>query len=154
MSQHSVIVQWKRQNLTSGMHGYSRAHTLAFDGGAVVPGSSSPSVVRLPYSDPAGVDPEEMFVASLSSCHMLWFLDLATRDGLVVESYVDTALGEMKAREDGRMWVARVTLQPEVVFAADTQPAAGQVQGLHHRAHEECFLANSVKTEVEVRPAA
>ena len=151
MSQHTVTVQWERRNLTPGKQGYSRAHTLTFDGGAVVPGSSSPSVVRLPYSDPAGVDPEEMFVASLSSCHMLWFLDLATREGLVVESYVDAATGEMRAREDGRMWIARVTLAPVVAFAADTQPVDGQVARLHHRAHEECFLANSVKTEVEVK---
>ncbi|MES2973656.1 MAG: OsmC family protein [Pseudomonadota bacterium] len=151
MSQHTVTVQWERRTLTPGRHGYSRAHTLVFDGGAVVPGSSSPSVVRLPYSDPAGVDPEEMFVASLSSCHMLWFLDLAARDGLVVESYLDTAEGEMKTREDGRLWVARVTLQPEVVLAASTPAAAGQLERLHHRAHEECFLANSVKTEVVIR---
>jgi organic hydroperoxide reductase OsmC/OhrA len=126
---------------------YSRAHQWAFDGGAVVAASSSPSVVPLPFSDPAGVDPEEAFVAALSSCHMLWFLDLARRAGFVLLSYEDAAVGEM-APVEGRLCITRVTLNPKVSWAI--APDAAREAALHHAAHEECFIANSVKTEVVI----
>jgi organic hydroperoxide reductase OsmC/OhrA len=127
---------------------YSRRHTLHFDGGAVVPASAAEANVPRPWSDPAGVDPEEAFVASLASCHMLWFLSLAAKSRFAVASYRDAAEGVMTPNEHGRLWVSTVTLRPSVVFAGERQPTREQLLALHHRAHEECFIANSVKTEV------
>ena len=149
MSTYTVTVEWTRQGAVFSDRRYSRAHRWTFDGGAVVPASSSPQVVRVPFSDPAAVDPEEAFVVSLSSCHMLWFLDLAAQAGHVVESYVDHAAGRMARRADGKEWVAEVDLCPVVAFAANA-PDASALAALHHRAHESCFIANSVKTEVRV----
>jgi len=151
MSTYTVSVEWTRQGAVFSDRRYSRAHRWTFDGGAVVPASSSPQVVRVPFSDPARVDPEEAFVVSLSSCHMLWFLDLAAQAGHVVESYVDHAAGRMAKRADGKEWVAEVDLRPVVAFAANA-PDAAALAALHHRAHESCFIANSVKTEVRVLP--
>lgn len=153
MHQHTATVEWARQGERFVDRRYSRAHLIRFDGGAVVPGSSSPLVVRAPMSDPSAVDPEEAFVASLSSCHMLWFLHLACDAGFVVDSYVDHAVGTMLPREDGREWVARVDLHPVVRFVGDGLDAAA-LAALHHHAHEVCFIANSVKTEIRVVPRA
>lgn len=126
---------------------YSRAHEWQFDGGTVVPASSSPSVVPAPYSEASGVDPEEAFVASLASCHMLWFLDLARRAGYVATDYEDAAEGVME-HVDGRLCITRVTLRPRTRWsvAPDRQTEAA----LHHAAHEECFIANSVRTEIVI----
>jgi organic hydroperoxide reductase OsmC/OhrA len=129
---------------------YSRAHVLSFDGGMEVPGSASPSVVPLPWSDAAAVDPEEMFVASLSSCHMLWFLSLAAKAGFAVTRYEDDALGVMTPNAQDKLYVSTVTLRPAVSFDGARLPTAAEIDALHHRAHEECFIANSVKTEVRV----
>jgi organic hydroperoxide reductase OsmC/OhrA len=117
-----------------------------------VPGSSSPSVVREPFSDPAAVDPEEAFVASLSSCHMLWFLSLAAEQGFRVDRYLDEAEGVMGRNEHSRMAMTLVTLRPRVDFSGASQPTHEQLMALHHKAHEECFIANSVKTEVRCEP--
>jgi len=133
-------------------HRYSRRHRLRFDGGTEVPGSSSPAVVALPMSDAAAVDPEEAFVASLAACHMLWFLSLAAQKGYVVERYRDAALGVMTKNTAGRLWISTVTLRPEVVFGGDRQPSRDELLQLHHRAHEECFIANSVKSDVRCEP--
>ena len=151
MSSHTATVTWSRgeQKFTDGR--YSRAHQWTFDGGATVPASSSPHSVPLPFSDPAGVDPEEAFVAALSSCHMLWFLHLAGRQGLVVESYEDEAVGVLEKNADGRVAMTVVTLRPRIVFVG-TQPSAEDLNTLHHRAHEECYIANSVTTEVRCEP--
>jgi organic hydroperoxide reductase OsmC/OhrA len=128
---------------------YSRAHELRFDGGAVVRGSSSPDVVPLPMSDPAGVDPEEALVASVSACHMLWFLSLAQRAGWDVASYSDDAEGVMARDDRGRIAITRITLRPAIAFAgAAPDPAA--LDRLHHESHERCFIANSLRTEVVV----
>jgi organic hydroperoxide reductase OsmC/OhrA len=108
--------------------------------------------VKLPYSVEAAVDPEEAFVAAISSCHMLWFLDIAARAGWTVDDYRDDAQGEMTPREDGRLWVSSVTLRPAVRFTGDKQPDATEIHRLHHRAHEECFIANSVRSDVRVQP--
>ena len=129
---------------------YGRGHEWAFDGGARVRASSSPHVVPR-FSDPAGVDPEEAFVASLSSCHMLTFLHLAAKAGLVVDRYDDTAEGAMEKSAEGRFWVARVTLRPRVYWGG-AAPDAAALADLHHRAHEECFIANSVRTAVRCEP--
>jgi organic hydroperoxide reductase OsmC/OhrA len=131
---------------------YSRRHVLRFDGGVEVPGSASPSVVPLPWSDAAAVDPEEAFVAALSSCHMLWFLSLAAKQRFAVASYHDRAVGLMRTNAQGKLWISTVTLRPAVVFAGARQPGRDDVLQLHHRAHEECFIANSVKSEVRCEP--
>jgi organic hydroperoxide reductase OsmC/OhrA len=133
---------------------YSRAHSLTFDGGLTVPGSSSPSVVPLPWSREDAIDPEAAFTAALSSCHMLWFLDLASRAGFVVTSYRDEAVGTLGKDSDGKWAMTRVMLRPKVVFAGDRTPSLAALEELHHRAHQECFIANSVKTEVAVEPQA
>lgn len=130
---------------------YSRAHTLSFDAAVTVPGSPSPHVVPAPWSVEAAVDPEEAFVASLSACHMLWFLHIARGAGLTVQSYRDAAEGVMAKNADGKLAMTKVTLKPYIVFKGN-QPSAQDVDDLHHRAHEECFIANSVKTEVAVEP--
>lgn len=152
MAHHTTTVIWQRDSQAFVDHRYSRRHAWHFDGGAVVPASSSPHVVPLPYSDPAGVDPEEAFVASLSSCHMLWFLDLAAKAGWVVDSYRDEAIGVMARNAEGRMAMTRVTLRPAVRFAGDHAPTVDALLALHHRAHESCFIASSVKTEVRCEP--
>ncbi|MEO5773754.1 MAG: OsmC family protein [Sphingomicrobium sp.] len=150
MSTYSATIRWDRNRAEGFAKGqYSRAHQWSFDGGAVVPASSSPHVVPLPFSDPAGVDPEEAFVASLSSCHMLFFLDFARRAGLVVEGYEDVAEGVMAKRDDGRMAMILVTLRPKVEWGGEA-PDADALAGLHHRAHEACFIANSVTCEVKI----
>ena len=151
MSAYTAAVRWRRQSDERFLDGrYSRAHQWAFDGGAVVPASSSPHVVRVPFSDPVGVDPEEALVASLSSCHMLFVLDFAKQAGFVVDAYQDEAEGVMETGPDGRVWMARVTLRPRIVFAGDKRPRRADVDALHHRAHEACYIANSVKSEVRV----
>jgi organic hydroperoxide reductase OsmC/OhrA len=153
MSTYTATIRWTRDPSTDFAKGqYSRAHEWAFDGGAVVPASPSPHVVPAPWNDPAGVDPEEAFVASLSSCHMLFFVDFARRAGFVVDSYVDVAEGVLDKRADGKMWMSRVTLRPRVAFSGEKRPTDADIADLHHRAHEACFIANSVTTEVRVEP--
>ena len=129
---------------------FSRAHQWSFDGGITVPGSSSPLSVRLPYSRAEAVDPEEALVAALSSCHMLTFLYLAAKQGLVVDSYEDDAVGVMTKNARGKLFISKVTLRPHISFAGDRQPSATQLDELHHHAHEECYIANSVLTEVVI----
>lgn len=151
MSSHTATVEWDRAGSAFTDRRYSRAHRWQFDGGVTVPASSSPHVVPVPYSDPANVDPEEAYVAALSSCHMLWFLHLAAAAGYVVDSYRDAAEGVMQTDVGGRQWVARVTLQPALAFSGAKAPDDAAVERLHHQAHVSCFLANSVKTEIAVR---
>lgn len=150
MSTYSATIRWRRGDAPFTDNRYSRAHEIVFDGLSIA-GSSSPSVVPLPMSAEAAVDPEEAFTASLSSCHMLWFLDLARRDGLIVETYDDEAEGVLAKDADGRMAMTRVTLRPAVRFLGEV-PAPDRYGALHHAAHEHCFIANSVKTEVAVQP--
>ena len=153
MSTYTATIRWTRDPSTDFAKGqYSRAHEWEFDGGAVVPASPSPHIVPAPWNDPAGVDPEEAFVASLSSCHMLFFVDFARRAGFVVDSYVDEAEGVLEKRADGKMWMSRVMLHPRVEFSGEKRPSESELTDLHHRAHEECFIANSVTTEVIVEP--
>jgi organic hydroperoxide reductase OsmC/OhrA len=150
VSTYTATIRWTRDPGTDFPKGqYSRAHEWAFDGGAVVPASPSPHVVPAPWSDRAGVDPEEAFVASLSSCHMLFFVDFARRAGFVVDSYVDEADGELGKRDDGRTAMTRVTLHPRVTWGGD-EPDEAAIAELHHKAHEACFIANSVTSEVRI----
>lgn len=151
MSEHTATVRWQRgEDADFARNRYSRAHEWRFDGGAVVPASASPSVVRAPFSDPAGVDPEEAFVAAISSCHMLWFLSLAAEQGHVVDRYEDEAVGAMGKNADGRDWVAAVVLRPRIAFGGDMQPDGAAIEKLHHLAHERCFIANSVKSAIRI----
>ncbi|PLZ03812.1 peroxiredoxin [Burkholderia sp. WAC0059] len=151
MNTHTALVEWLNDGKSRFTDNrYSRAHRWRFDGGAVVGASSSPHVVRVPLSDPAGVDPEEAYVAALSSCHMLWFLSIAAEDGYVVESYRDEAAGTMAKNGDGNEVVARVALRPQVRFSGPKMPDDAAFDDLHHRAHAACFLANSVKTVIDV----
>jgi organic hydroperoxide reductase OsmC/OhrA len=153
MTTFTARITWQRQGATFTDKRYSRGHQWLFDGGVTVPASSSPDTVKLPYSVAEAVDPEEAFVAAISSCHMLWFLDIAARAGWVVDDYVDDAQGRMSKREsDGRLWVSHVTLRPAIRFAGDKLPDPTEIARLHHRAHEECFIANSVRSEVRVEP--
>ena len=155
MSNYTATIRWRRKPGEAFSDGkYSRAHEWAFDGGAVVPASSSPSVVRAPFSDPAGVDPEEALVASLSSCHMLFFLDFAKQAGFVVESYDDPAEGLMAKGADGRVAMTVVTLKPYIVFGGERLPSEADVAAIHHKSHDACFIANSVKSEVRVEGRA
>ena len=149
MSKHTALIEWQRQSSeVFSDNKYSRAHTWSFDGGLQVPASPSPHVVPLPLSVEENVDPEEAFVAALSSCHMLVFLSIAAKRRYVVDSYVDTAEGELTKEDNGKEWVSRVELNPSIVFSGDKQPTHEQLEKMHHMAHENCFIANSVKTEV------
>ena len=151
MATYTSAVSWTRsetEDFTDNK--YSRRHEWKFDGGAVVPASSSPHIVPLPYSDEAGVDPEEAFVACLSSCHMLFFLSFAAQKGFCIDSYVDEAAGVMAKNESGQLAMTKVTLRPKIEFSGENRPTADEVDALHHKSHDACFIANSVKTEVVV----
>ena len=154
MSDHRAHVRWHLAGgeFTKGQ--YSREHAWTFDGGVTVPASASPSNVRVPFSNPACVDPEEAYVAAIASCHMLTFLYLASRDGLEVLSYEDEAVGRMTPNERGTPWVSSVVLAPRIVYGAGGAPSAEREAELHHRAHEGCFIANSVRTDIRVRGVA
>lgn len=153
MAHYRADTHWQRRDGEAFTdQRYSRAHEVRFDGGVVLPASASPHVVPLPWADPDAVDPEEMFVASLSSCHMLWFLALAAKEGWVVDRYHDAADGEMAKNAAGQMVMTRVTLRPQVDFGGERRPDAAALAALHHHAHEQCFIANSVKSEVRIEP--
>ena len=149
---HTALIRWNVGEADFLGKRYSRAHTWTFDGGAVVPASSSPMVVPLPMSDARAVDPEEAFVAALASCHMLWFLDIASRAGYAIDRYEDTAEGRMGRNAAGKRVVDVVTLRPRARFAGERIPDAAALAALHHEAHDECFLANSVRCEIRCEP--
>ncbi|HUG99440.1 MAG TPA: OsmC family protein [Gammaproteobacteria bacterium] len=152
MGEYTAEVLWERgeQEFVDGR--YSRRHLLRFDGGIDVPGSASPRIVPPPGADPAAVDPEEAFVASLSACHMLWFLAIAAKYGFRVDRYFDMPVGRLGRDGDGRMAMTLVTLRPEVRFSGEKRPAPQEIRHMHHEAHDACFIANSVKTEVRCDP--
>ena len=152
MTEYTSVVIWNRDGAAFLDNRYSRGHRWLFDGGVEVPASASPHVVPLPLSVAAAVDPEEAFVVSLSSCHMLWFLSIAAKRGFLVESYRDEALGTLAKDGDGKLAMTRVTLRPEVRFGGDKRPTADEVSALHHESHEQCFIARSVKTDVRCEP--
>jgi organic hydroperoxide reductase OsmC/OhrA len=153
MNTYTAEVFWSRSHDQQFVDGrYSRRHVLRFDGGVEVPGSASPHVVPLPYSAADAVDPEEAFVSSLSSCHMLWFLSIAASRGFVVDRYHDSAEGVMDRNSTGKLTVALVILRPAVEFSGARQPTFVEIEHMHHLAHDECFIANSVKTTVRCEP--
>lgn len=152
MSQHAATVEWSRGSAAFTDNRYSRAHWWRFDGGVDVKASASPHIVPLPLSATDAVDPEEAFVASLSSCHMLWFLSIAAKRGFVVDQYQDQALGLMGKDATGKLAMIEVTLRPRAQFSGPLQPSPADVAAMHSRAHDECFIARSVKTEVHCEP--
>ena len=152
MHVYTAQIAWNRGNQPFLDNRYSRRHLMRFDGGAEVAGSSSPHVVRVPFSDPSAVDPEEAFVASLSCCHMLWFLHIAADRRFRVDSYIDNAEGIMEKNANGKLVVSVVTLRPKVVFSGDAVPTKDDILAMHHQAHEDCFIANSVLTAVRCEP--
>ena len=152
MAHHTATVVWERFGADFVDQRYSRAHRWTFDGGATVPASSSPHVVPIPMSDPLGVDPEEAFVAALSSCHMLFFLSFAAKRGFVIDQYVDEAVGTMALDAHGQLAMTRVVLRPRIACIGDRQPDASELRAIHDEAHHACFLANSVRTTIDVEP--
>lgn len=150
MSTYTATITWKSDSPdTFTKQRYSRGHGWEFDGGVTIPASSSPYVVPR-FSVEAAVDPEEALVASASSCHMLTFLYLAARAGFNVAAYTDNAVGEMATLEDGRQWVSRITLDPQIEWLGD-EPDTEALAKLHHDSHEMCFIANSIKSEIVVK---
>lgn len=152
MATYTAEIAWSRGGQTFTDQRYSRKHLLRFDGGVLVAASSSPHVVPVPYSAVDAVDPEEAFVASLSSCHMLWFLSIAAAQGYVVDDYHDLAEGLMGKNAQGRFAMSVVTLRPLVRFSGHKTPSAAELAALHHAAHEECYIAASVRSEVRCEP--
>ena len=150
MAEHKATITWTCQGPSFLKGQYSREHTWSFDGGATMAASPAPSVVPAPWSNPALVDPEEAYVASIASCHMLTFLWFAAREGFEEASYRDEAVGVMSKNERGVPWVSAVTLHPQMVWSGEKRPAPEELARLHHHAHEQCFIANSVKTEIAV----
>ena len=150
MSEHKATIHWKRTSDEFLKGKYSREHTWTFDGGLTVPASPSPSVVPAPYSNPAHVDPEEAFVASVSSCHMLTFLYVASKQGFQVDRYDDDAVGAMTKNEQGVPWISVITLNPRIVYGGPKLPTPADEEQLHYLAHKQCFVANSIKTEVRI----
>ena len=150
MSEHKAKIQWRHSQGDFLKGTYSREHTWTFDGGLTVPASPSPSAVRIPLSNPANVDPEEAFVASISSCHMLTYLYVASRKGFEISIYEDDAVGVMTKNERGIFWVSSVVLHPRITYTGARSPTPEEEDQMHHAAHEQCFIANSVKTEIRV----
>ena len=153
MSKHeyTATVTWQRASDAKFTDNkYSRAHEWSFDGGTVVPASSSPAVVPVPMSSAAAVDPEEAFVASLSACHMLFFLFHAAKKGFVIDRYEDAAAGTMGKNAEGRTAMLKVTLRPRVSWGGDKRPSAEELDAMHHQSHLDCYIANSVKCDVAV----
>jgi organic hydroperoxide reductase OsmC/OhrA len=150
MATYTATLTWTRGDQPFADGKYSRAHDIAFDGGITMPASSSPHVVKLPMSREDAVDPEEMLVASLSSCHALFFLDFARRAGFVLDSYVDAAEGVLAKDAEGRMAITKVTLKPVVAWSGEKRPSAGDIAELHHKSHDACFIANSFKGEIVI----
>jgi organic hydroperoxide reductase OsmC/OhrA len=152
VSEYLATVSWERRGARFVDNRYSRAHRWEFDGGVVVPASASPHVVRLPLSDPNAVDPEEAFVAALASCHMLMFLSIAAKRGFCVESYRDEAVGILAKNAEGKLAITSATLRPHTAFTGDAIPTADVLREMHEEAHEGCFIASSVKTELTTIP--
>jgi len=151
MSQHQARIRWARGNAEKFFDSrYSRAHRWKFDGGVTVPASSAVSSVPLPYSKAENVDPEEAFVAAISSCHMLSFLYLVAKEGLVIDTYDDLAIGTLARNEEGRLAVTTVRLAPRIDFSGSRSPTQADIDRLHHRAHAECYIANSVRTAISI----
>jgi organic hydroperoxide reductase OsmC/OhrA len=150
MHKYEAEISWKRQGAEFTDNRYSRGHEWSFDGGVKIMASASPLSAPVPYSVVEAVDPEEALVASAASCHMLWFLSIAAKRGIVVESYTDKAKGIMEKNPEGKMAITRIILRPEIEFSIDRAPSAEELQSLHNSAHDKCYIANSLRSEIVV----
>lgn len=150
MNKYRATIRWQQTNESFNGNKYSRKHSWHFDGGEEIPASASPHIVPEPYADPSAVDPEEAFVASLSSCHMLWFLSIAAKKGYHVMEYEDRAEGIMQKNKEGKLAITEVILRPVVTFSIDQQPGRQTFDELHQLAHQRCFIAHSVKTTISI----
>jgi organic hydroperoxide reductase OsmC/OhrA len=150
--EYHAAVEWQRQGAAFLDGRYSRGHVWRFDGGVEIPASSAPSSVPLPYSVAAAVDPEEALVAAVSGCHMMFFLSFAAEQGFIVDRYLDEAIGAMTSNDHDKLYVSKIVLNPAVTFSGSKQPSEQELDALHHHAHEECYIANSVKAEIIVQP--
>lgn len=151
---YKATIIWKRNGQTFTDNRYSRVHEWSFDGGVTVKASSSPHVVQEPYSDPKAVDPEEAFLASVSSCHMLWFLSIAAKNGFIVESYQDEARAVMEKNKNQQPAITRVTLRPEILYTGEKTPGRDEEKRMHEEAHKKCFIANSIRSEIVIEPVS
>ncbi|WP_138431765.1 OsmC family protein [Fodinibius saliphilus] len=150
MHKYHATIEWERNGETFTKNKYSRKHQWIFDGGTTVSASASPNIVPEPFSDPSSVDPEESFIASISSCHMLWFLSIAAQEGYIVDAYSDQAEGLMQKNKKGKLAITEVILRPVVTFDKNQHPTPTTHDKLHHRAHGRCFIANSVHTNITI----
>lgn len=151
VSRYKATIDWKREGDEFTNNKYNRSHFWHFDGGQTIPASSSPQVIPVPLSDPDAVDPEEAFTASISSCHMLWFLSIAAKQGFTVDEYRDEAIGILAKNADGKLAMTEVILNPKVKFDTSTVPSQKDHEEMHHLAHEKCFISNSVKTVIRLK---
>lgn len=149
MSEHQAEIYWVRKGNRFLEQKYSRVHIWKFDGGSEIKASASPSIVPIPYSSAECVDPEEAFIASISSCHMLFFLSIAAKKGFIVNSYKDRAIGILSKNSD-KLSITNVKLNPIVEFEGENQPDLNTLSDIHKEAHDKCFIANSVKTNIDV----
>lgn len=152
MSEYTATIKWQRGEQGFLDDNYSRGHVWEFDGGVSLPATASPHIVPLPKSVAENVDPEEAFVASLSSCHMLFFLSIAAKNGYIVDTYTDYAIGYLEKNEQGKVAMTTVKLRPNVSFSGEQLPTGAQIRKIHEQSHAQCFIANSVKTEVNIEP--
>lgn len=152
MTTHTATVRWERGDQPFVDGKYSRGHEIAFDGGVSIRGSSDPATIRPPLSVVEAADPEEMTVAALASCHMLFFLSFAKKAGFRIDSYEDQPVGTLDQGADGKTWLTQITLRPRVMFSGDVTPDAAELQLLHHHAHEACYVGNSLRSEIRVEP--
>jgi organic hydroperoxide reductase OsmC/OhrA len=150
LHKYEAVISWKRAGAKFTDNRYSRGHEWSFDGGIKIMASASPLSVPPPSSVVEAVDPEEALVAAAASCHMLWFLSIAAKRGYIVESYIDNAFGIMEKNSDGKLAITRILLRPRVEFSIGHTPSAEELQSLHHLAHDECFIANSLKSEIVI----
>ena len=153
MSKYITTVSWSRDGQSFTDNQYKRSHQWEFDSGQTIRASASPDIVPTPLSDSMAIDPEEAFVAALSSCHMLWFLSIAAETGFVVEQYVDKATGILSKDKDGEQAITKVTLFPHVTYKKASAPSSEEHRNIHKHADEKCFISNSVKTKVEIEPS-
>ncbi|NQY75313.1 MAG: OsmC family protein [Candidatus Margulisbacteria bacterium] len=152
MTTHMATIKWNRiKDELFVDNKFSRGHEWIFDSGTVVEASSSPHIVPIPYSVESNVDPEEAFIASVSSCHMLFFLSISAKKGYVIDQYIDKAKGEMGKNSEGHHSIVKVKLYPRAIFSGDKKPTADEIQSIHAQSHRQCFIANSVKSEVEIK---
>jgi organic hydroperoxide reductase OsmC/OhrA len=153
LAKYTATIRWQLDHESAFLKNrYSRGHIWSFDGGIDVTASSSPHVVPLPMSVEKAVDPEESFIASVASCHMLWFLSIAAQKGFVVKTYIDDASGIMRKNSEGKMAITSIMLCPKTKFSSEKQPTLSELESLHHAAHESCFIANSIKSEIHCKP--